>query len=398
MRGKFLSCSGLGCSPTQMISAILHPHSKLPNGFQFADRDVIFTHQGRYAISLICQLLHIGSGDEVIVPAYNCGAEIDPYIWAGAKVVFYRVDNRALIDLEDIIRRVTPSTRMIHVTHFFGWPQEISELGQWCEKRGLYLLEDCALSLFSKGTNNTIGRIGDAAIYSFVKSLPVPDGGALVLKDKDIWNETKIFRPPRLRNIFLNSLPLLKKWFMHKNKFWQHYEFTRKLLTKSWLKKSTDQNCEIHREMPKSNYFDGQKIDWSISRLSKGILNTTNPDNIVETRRRNYQYLYNALLNIPTIHSLFNDLPNNVCPLSFPALVKDRNRWCKALNANGILAYEWWAGYHKGFDWGEFSESRTLKNNLLTLPIHQSLDIYHMKHIANCVKFIAEGNGNYHSR
>jgi len=397
MSDQFLSCNGLGCSPTEMIFAISRSDSKLPDWSQFADRDVIFTHQGRYAIYLICQLLHIGSGDEVIAPAYNCGAEIDPYVWAGAKVVFYRIDNRAIIDVEDIIRRVTPSTRIIHVTHFFGWPQGISELGKWCKKKGLYLLEDCALALFSKGSNNAIGRIGDAAIYSFVKSLPVPDGGALILKNKDIWNETNIFRSPQHRNIFLNSLPLLKKWFMHKNKFWQNYEFTRNLLTKSWLKVPIDQGCEIHREMPRSNYFDGQKIDWSISRLSKGILSTTNASKILEIRRRNYQYLHGALFNIPSLQLLFDDLPDDVCPLSFPVYVKDRNLWCKALEDNGILVGGW-PSYHRGFDWEEFPEARHLKDNLLTLPVHQSLDIHHMEHIAKCVKFIAEGNGNYHSR
>lgn len=284
MSDKFLSCNGLGCSPTQMISSMLRSDSKLPDWSQFADRDVIFTHQGRYAIYLICQFLHIGAGDEVLAPAYNCGAEIDPYVWAGAKIVFYRIDNRATIDIEDIIRRVTPSTRIIHVTHFFGWPQEISELAKWCKERGLYLLEDCALALFSKGTNDTIGRIGDSAIYSFVKSLPVPDGGALVLNNKKGWNETNISRRPRHRDILLSSLPLLKKWFMHKYKFWHNYEFTHNLLTKSWLGKPMDQNCAIHREMPKANYFDGQKIDWSISRLSKGILSTTNASKILETR------------------------------------------------------------------------------------------------------------------
>ena len=397
MSAKFLSCNGLGFSPAQIIFGLLHSYSKLPDGFPFTDSDVIFTYQGRYAISLICQLLHIGAGDEVIMPAYNCGAEVDPFVWVGAKVIFYRIDNRAIIDTEDIIRRVTPATKLIYVTHFFGWPQEISDLAKWCKERGLFLVEDCALSLFSKGHGNTIGRSGDAAIYSFVKSLPVPDGGALVLKNKDIWNITKTFRPPRHRNIFLNSLPLLKKWFMHTNIFWQRYEFTRKLLNKSWLKRPVDENCQIEREMPQSNYFDGQKIGWSISRLSKGILGKTNPHEIIEIRRRNYQHLYNALRNIPSIQLLFDDLPDDVCPLSFPVFVKDRNRWCKALEDNGILVGGW-PSYHRGFDWKEFPETRHLKNDLLTLPVHQSLDVYHMEYIAECVKLIAGENGNYHSR
>ena len=369
-----------------MISGVLHSNSISPDWFQFRDRDVIFTHQGRSAIALFCQLLHIGPGDEVIVPAYNCGTEIDPFIWAGAKVVFYRVDSKAIIDMEDAIRRVTPSTRVIYVTHYFGWPQEISELAEWCKKRGLYLLEDCALSLFSKGPNNSIGRIGDAAIYSFPKSLPVPDGGALLLIKK-IWEEAKNLRPSRRPDIFLKALPLLKKWFMHKSKSWQHFKYTRELLIKSRLAKPIVHDREI-RPIAPDYYFDVQKIDWSISRLSMGILNTSNSYKIIDKRRRNYQYLHNSLVDTPNLQPLFDDLPNNICPLWFPALVKDRSRWCKALDAHGILVPEWWAGYHRGFDWEEFPEARMLKNNLLTLPIHQDLDIYHMEYIAEYVRLI----------
>ena len=388
MNAKFLSCNGLGYSPVRMISGLLNSYSKSPDWLHFADRDVVFTYQGRYAIGLICQLLNIGSGDEVILPAYNCGAEVDPFVCAGAKVVFYRINEKTLIDTEDIFRRVTPATRVIYVTHFFGWPQEITDIAKLCKKKGIFLVEDCAQSLFSKGPDNTIGQIGDAAIYSFVKSLPLPDGGALVLK-KNICKESRKFRQLRPRNTFRNSLPLLKKWFMQKTKYWQRYEFTRKLLTKSWLKKTNDQRSELRPEMLKSNNFDEQKIDWSMSRISKGILNTSNPNKIIEKRRSNYKYLHNALFNIPSFSPLFDVFPDNVCPLSFPFLVKDRHRWYNKLSDKGILVLGW-PGYYPGFDWDEFPEACKLKDNLLTLPVHQNLDISHMEYIAECVKRIAE--------
>ena len=195
MSERFLSCYGFGCSPARMISALTQSKSKLPDSYQLADRDTVFTYQGRYAISLVCRALKIGPGDEVLVPAYNCGAEVDPYVWCGAKAIFYRVDNRASIDLDDIKRRVTPATRIIHVTHFFGWPQEIGELSAWCRERGLYLLEDCALALFSKGAGDTIGKTGDAAFYSFVKSLPVPDGGILVVNNSKLLHRKQGIQP-----------------------------------------------------------------------------------------------------------------------------------------------------------------------------------------------------------
>jgi perosamine synthetase len=392
---NFLSCSGLGIGPTDIISALFRSSTQLPDGFGFTNRTAIFTYQGRYAVHLICRLLNIGSGVEVIAPAYNCGAEIDPFVWAGAKVVYYRVDERGVIDIQDIMRRATPSTKLIYVSHFFGWPQDIGGLALWCKERNLFLLEDCALCLFSKGPNDTIGRTGNAAIYSFVKSLAVPDGGALVLNNTDTWNGEVPSRPPKLRHTLLQSLPLLKKWFMNSNALWQHSQLTRNLLTKSWLRRSAGSGQDIEPEMPQSNYFDASKIEWGISRLSMGLLVKTDPHGIIEARRRNYQYLLAALRNIPSIQMLYDDLPEHVCPLALPIYVTDRSRWANALEARGILVGGW-PSYHRGFNWEDFPESRHLKNDLLTLPVHQGLEPRHMQYIAESVSRIAQGDGHHH--
>lgn len=398
MSEPFLSCNGLGCSPARMIFSLRNSRPTWPQGFQPGNGSVIFTHQGRYAISVMCRLLGIGPGDEVLVPSYNCGAEIDPYVSLGATAVFYRVDNRANLDEEDVMRRVTPATRLIHVTHFFGWPQRMMNVADWCKKKGLYLLEDCALALFSKGSRDVIGKYGDAAMYSFVKSLAAPDGGALVINNKDLLqNRIRLDVPPRRRDMFIRSLPLLKKWLMHENRLWQRYEFTRRLLTRSWLKKAGDQDYAVEREMPESNYFDREKIDWTISQLSRELVCSADPGRIAETRRRNYLHLHDTLRNVTSVQFLFDDLPAGVCPLSFPVFVTDRSRWCRALEDRGILVGGW-PSYHRDFDWKEFPEARHLKNNLLTLPVHQDLDEEHMEHITRCVKSIAADHGNHHSR
>jgi len=397
MAAKFVSCNGHGLSPPQIIRGIFSRTSALPDSFGFSDPEAIYTYQGRYAIELICQLLHIGVGDEVLVPSYNCGAEIDPFVWRGAKVIFYRIDGRAKVDSQDIISRLKPSTKLVYVSHFFGWPQDIGDLSKWCKEKGLFLVEDCALCLFSHGPNNHIGQIGDAAIYSFVKSLPVPDGGALILKNKTgLFKKVPNRRPP-YRTLFLNSLPLLKKWFMHNNKIWQRHDMTRKLLTRSWLKGPVNQVTEVECEMPKSNYFDQQKIGWTLSRLSKGIICQTKPQQIVEIRRRNFQYLLKTLRDIPSIQFLFDELPDNVCPLSFPFYVNDRTYWSNALESNGILVGGW-PSYHRGFNWEEFPEARHLKNDLVTLPVHQYLHPNHMEYISQCVQSMAEHDDHHHIR
>lgn len=379
-----------------MIAALFPTDPPLPDGFGFSEQDALFTYQGRYAVHLICQLLGIGRGDRILAPAFNCGAEIDPFVWAGAQVDFYRVDGQAQIDVTDMMRRFTPATRLVYVSHFFGWPQQMDRLAAWCAEKGLFLVEDCALSLFSHGPDNTIGRTGQAAIYSFVKSLPVPDGGALVLNNKSLDGLPAMNATPRLRDTFRNGLPLVKKWFMNTNQLWQRSMLTRNLLNKSWLKKGAEGECQIEREMPAGNYFDPRKIGCSMSRVTQGIISRTKPHEIIEIRRRNYHCLHNALNSEPSIRLLYKELPDNVCPLALPVYVSDRSRWAASLEERGILVGGW-PSYHRGFDWKMFPEARILKNNLLTLPVHQKLGPGHMQYIAECVKSIGRDYGHYHS-
>jgi perosamine synthetase len=397
MTDNFRSCEGLGLSPVRFLAGLFSRSSSLPDDFGLPEGEVVYTFQGRYAVQLICRLLNIGEGDEILAPAYNCGAEIDPFVKAGAKVVFYRVDESAGIDAQDIKRRLTPSTRIVYVSHFFGWPQDLGDLAAWCREKGLFLVEDCALCLFSQGPSRTIGRMGDAAVYSFVKSLAVPDGGALVLRDNSISNPKASSRKGRLRFILLSGLPLFKKWFMNGNRTWQRREMTRNWFTKSWRSGSSAPDTTIEREMPKSNYFDGHKIGWPMSRLSRGLLSKIDSPGIVEKRRRNYRRLLDALRGNPSLQLLYGELPDGVCPLSFPIFVKGREAWSAALEGRGILVGGW-PSYHRGFDWKDYPEARRLKNDLLTLPVHQDLGPDQMDYIAACVAAVAEEHDHHHGR
>ena len=87
-------------------------------------RDVIFTQSGRAAIRLAAEVWNIGNSDEILVPAYNCGSEISPFLGLGAKIKMYRVDKSAKIDIGDLLNRLTSNTRVVVVTHYSGRPSE----------------------------------------------------------------------------------------------------------------------------------------------------------------------------------------------------------------------------------------------------------------------------------
>src|SRR6185295_11739652 len=142
-------CGEPGCSPVELFADWVSG-SRLRKFERNEGRKLIFTQSGRAAIRLAAKVWNIGNNDEILVPAYNCGSEISPFLGLGAKIKMYRVDNAAKIDIGDVLNRMTSNTRVVVVTHYFGRPSEIEQLADICSERQIMLLEDCALSLFSK--------------------------------------------------------------------------------------------------------------------------------------------------------------------------------------------------------------------------------------------------------
>ncbi|MCX5704161.1 MAG: DegT/DnrJ/EryC1/StrS family aminotransferase [Candidatus Omnitrophica bacterium] len=161
------------------------------------ERDVVLLiHKARTGIRHACRLLGLGSGTEVLAPAYNCGSEIDALLDSGASVVLYRIDRCCKIDIEDLRSRITSKTKAIYVTHYFGFPQGMGEIRELCSIYKIYLIEDCALSLFSSDGLKKLGDCGEIAVFSLPKTLPVPDGGVLVINNPDIMQGPWHLTPP----------------------------------------------------------------------------------------------------------------------------------------------------------------------------------------------------------
>ncbi|MEO0249237.1 MAG: hypothetical protein ABIN58_06770, partial [candidate division WOR-3 bacterium] len=177
---------------------------------------------------------------------------------------------------------------------------------------------------------------------------------------------------------------------MRRGGTWQRVPGVRRLLTKNWLAGGQGGELGGLRRIPQSSYFDERKRRWDMSGVSRALLKGTRPENIVARRRRNYQFLHSRLSMLHCVRPLYNELPDGVCPLAFPLFVENRDRWEKRLTALGILVGGW-PGYHRDFEWEEFPETRNLKDNLLTVPVHQDLDVEHMEYIVDCIEQLGKG-------
>src|SRR5271157_5624010 len=136
----------------------------------------------RNAIYFALGALGLTSEDEVLVPAYICAAAVEPIRAYGAKPIFYGINKDCSADLLDIERKIGSRARALLFVHYFGFPnRNIRELRSLCDLRNLLLIEDCAHVLCGETDGVPLGQIGDAAVFSFRKFLPVRDGAELRL-------------------------------------------------------------------------------------------------------------------------------------------------------------------------------------------------------------------------
>jgi perosamine synthetase len=347
----------------------------------FWDVPLYFTHKGRIAIRKACELMSIKPGDEVLMPAYNCGSEVDPVIKSGATVILYRVDRSSMTDVDDLQLRITKKTKAIYVTHYFGFPQPIARIREICEAHSIYLIEDCALSLFSSNGSAKLGTIGDIAVFSLTKALPVPDGGVLVANNAALIKEPWLLRRPSQLAILMAMIPLLKS---HVMKRWSSDVITYPLYVLMLLmlrakSASVQQRRNLHAgtgpEMLPGMYYNERMSNRRLSFITKRILLSCDAELIISKRRQNFTSMLSLFKPYDFIEPLFKELPPGVCPLYFPVLVDNRDELASKLYELGIDARAWWKGYHRGLPWKNFPEACSLKNRLLALPVHQDLSL-----------------------
>lgn len=356
---------------------------------QLRGRTVIGTYRGRTAIALACRLLGIGPGHEVLVPAYNCGTEIDALLQSGARVVGYRVSQQCEVDVEDLKARRSNRTRAVYLIHYFGWEQPMGELRRWCDDQGLLLIEDCALSLFSDGTTGAIGRMGDASIFSLPKTLGFHHGGLLSMP-APLTVELPHLKPAGLR-VLVREIRNSTRATAFRGLESLGLYGTALSLRRSplWKFRPLDADASAggggaRPDIPRDYYFDAE-ADADRTIHSQVWLASTafSADDLIRRRRSNYLRLAGELQELDGAKLLYADLPDGICPLCLPVVVANRDAYVALLQAKGIAAPPWWAGFHRnGIDWTQFPEACWLKHNILTLPIHQGMDDRHLSYVA----------------
>jgi dTDP-4-amino-4,6-dideoxygalactose transaminase len=146
---------------------------------------------------LVYFALGYGPGDEVIVPAQTHTATAHAVELTGARPVFVDAEpDTGNIDISRIEAAITKRTRAIAVVHYLGVPVDMPAVVALGRKHGLFVMEDCALSIGATVDGVHTGLHGDAGAFSFypVKHITTAEGGMIVLRDADLAAKLRLRR------------------------------------------------------------------------------------------------------------------------------------------------------------------------------------------------------------
>ncbi len=242
--------------------------------FPFCADNKTYFFSGRNALWHAMKILGLSPDSEVLIPSYNCGAEIDPVVQWGAKVRLYRVGPELRIDLDDLRGKVDKNTKVLLVTHYFGFPQEIGVIRKMCDENHLYLIEDCAHALLSTYKSRPLGSFGDISVFSLKKFLPVPDGGMMVINNGNLKQPEGLVCPPLTYELkTIARLMLLKITGINSRVLLRTHEFITGHFQRARF--NTDSSPGVKSRLPSRFYgyrIDMDKVDWTISKLSTAQL------------------------------------------------------------------------------------------------------------------------------
>jgi perosamine synthetase len=289
----------------------------------------------------------------VLMPAYLPAKLYRTILAAGYELRSYDITREGEFDPSELAALADQDTLAIFVIHYFGLPADLTAVRELATRRGIFLIEDCALALSGRSEGRLLGTIGDCALFSVRKMLLLPEGGFLVLNRKE-----RPFVPS-------HSAPVSSLYSAHR--FLQ----TRAKRLYFWLAAGRDP-LRVAR-CPATGYI---RLDErhhikvaDISRLSRAIAGAIDLEKVARQRRSNYLRVLEGLRDVAHLTPLRPSLPDGVVPYSLPVRVADgwRDSVREDLRKIGVGCGAGWP--ESPFD-PRATVARDLAQNLLELPMH----------------------------
>ncbi len=347
------------------------------------DAKNIYTYaSGRMGFYSILKAIGIQRDDEIIIASFTCVVVSNAITYSGAKPIYCDINRFDFnVDVTKIEELITDKTKALYAQHTFGQMCDVRAIKKLSDKYNLPVIEDVALSLGAKDSENYAGIIGDFGYFSTdrTKMINTSVGGFVSVNNPKYLKqfEKEYEKVDCLSKSFTKKLArtfLIDLVFMHPKMY--------------WLGKFTN---PVFRKLGVVKYFlDERKHDKSLiteypypaklsSILAKvGISQIENLEENLAHRLRLAKY-YNSIFEIYP-DAYMDDCKNVFLRYSF--LVKNRDYWEKRFSSKIDLSI-WFKTIAVGKDnnfedicykVGENEESEFVVKHIFNLPTHQNIE------------------------
>lgn len=171
---------------------------------------VFTTNSFEMSISVACSLLGIHAGDEVIASPMACLGSTQPYAVKEIQVRWADIDPATGTLCPDSVRaNISSKTKAIVHNHFCGFPGYVDEINAIGCEYGIPVIDDGIECFGSEYKGKKAGNWGtDITVFSFsmVRFPNTIDGGAIIVKNKDLQAKTALIRDCGIdRSIFRDA-------------------------------------------------------------------------------------------------------------------------------------------------------------------------------------------------
>lgn len=305
--------------------------------------------------------LGLHPGDGVLVPAWHHGSEVEALLQAGLECRFYESSPSLEPDPAELEGLLDSGVRAVYLTHFLGFPRDTRRWREWCDARGLLLIEDAAQAWLATRERRPVGSLGDLAVFCLYKTFGLPEGAAVMQASPPV--AVGLDRRPGVG-------PLVRQHGM-----WWAGRSSVVYAATAPLRRSRPYKPELDFALR-----DPHSAPWATTPF---LLRRISDPAAAKRRRENYRLLLSRLSEL--VPEPFGDLPDGASPFAFPIQVDDKVRLLARLRRQGINALDLWSVPHPSLARELFPGAAFRRATTVGLPVHQELRRSDLGRVASAV-------------
>lgn len=360
----------ISSKPFHSIKTIFKGHTKNARKIK-----PLYFNTGRDAFLFGLIEIGIKKNDKIIVPSYICASSIEKIIEYGVEVIYLDVNKDLTFSLS-ALKKISESSEIkaILVVNFFGYKNDYKEYLEYCKNKKIKLVLDnchCSITDFAR---DDFDKNFDMVFYSLRKSLPVIDGGALIINNGSAKNK-KISKASNFLGEVKFFIARSLEYFLIKigvNIYSTLIDFLRK--------KNQSKKIRIfHKSYKKTFLLEKYINDFEYLLASETKI------------KRNYSYLFNYLKSSTNIDLYRKFTHDDNAPQGL-ILLDSNKKYLKQSRKKGIGSWAWpdyelptYILENSQF----FPNTIELNQKITVIPIHQSLNKKDINYICHSFRGIS---------